>query len=410
MRARIAWAALAFCLAGCQLQDENPQWDPQQEYPSWAYDSPFYYRPSEDLPVADTLGASIPVYYTNSQRFFVKHSSGYQVPGVPRLGVWFSSDEGRSWQRAGFFGAEQTHFLFQAGSDGVYWIRFVGPGQGAVDAPPGTPHRIYVADAAAPQIELNVEPPPVTTDEKGNPIPRIYQVGEMVVVSWQVRDANLAESSVHLATTFAKFPDNVVWSKFPISLPAVGSMKVPIPPEAAGKNGHPGGGMRFRVEARDKPGNRNCGFSEILQVAAGTAPPRQVVVRPADPWELVVQTDGVPGDRPGWPDPGALVRGGSSRMLQWLPSGVDKHKHVVLEFSANNGRSWRTVAEGLQEAKPIKWTVPLVNSRICRLRILAIQGPEHKLMLAQSMPFTVHTAPAAIQMGPVEIPLEVPVE
>ena len=409
MRTTVCVFALVLVLTGCQVQDENPKWDPQQEYPSWAYDAPFYYRPSEDTPVAETIGAGIPVYYPSQRQYFVKHSSGYQVPGEPRMTVWFSDDQGQHWQRAGHFGVEQTHFLFQAGHDGPYWIRFVGAGQGMVEAPPGSPHRVYVVDTRGPEILLSVDPPPVTVDDKGRQVCRTYQVGEAVSVRWDVRDANLLEDSVHLATTFARFPDNVIWSKFPINLSASGQVKVPIPPEASGPEGK-GSGIRFRIQARDKAGNVGVSFSDVLQVAPAPTTTERVVVRPVEPWELVAQTEGVPGDRPGWPDRGALIRGGSSRILQWLPTGVDKHEHVALQFSANNGRSWRTVAEKLEEGRPVKWTVPQVNSRMCRLRILAIKGPEHKLMLAHSMPFTVHTAPPAVELGPKAIPVESPAD
>ena len=93
-------------------------------------------------------------------------------------------------------------------------------------------------------------------------------------------------------------------------------------------------------------------------------------------------------------------------MLKWLPDGAEKYQNVVLQFSANNGRSWRTVAENLQADKTIKWTVPQVNSKLCRLRVLAVKGPEHRLMLAMTQEFTVHTAPPDTILGPKEVPPE----
>ena len=404
MRAKIALTVAAVLLAGCELTDENPKWSPKQDYPSWAYDAPFYYRPSEDLPVAETIGSGIPVYYSSSMCFFAKHCHGYQVPGVPRMALWYSTNAGTDWQRAGYYGAEQTHFLFQAEADGPHWLRFVGPGQAVVQAPPGQPHRIYVVDTTPPQIELKVDPPPFETDDQGEKVPHIYAAGEKVVVSWQVRDVNLEPGSVRLATTFASFPDNVVWHKFPVKLKPSGQMRVPIPPEAAGRKGQRApGGIRFRVDARDKAGNLGYAFTGMLRVARAAGTTTQVVVRPVGPWDLVLQTEGVPGEKLGWPEPGALIRGGASRILQWLPDGADKYTQLALEFSANNGRSWRTVAEDLKPDKAVKWTVPQVNSKLCRLRIVGTKPPGAPTMLAQTQQFTVHTAPPDTIMGPKRI-------
>lgn len=401
MRAKIALTFVAVLLAGCELADENPKWSPSQDYPSWAYDAPFYHRPSEDLPVSETIGSGIPVYYSSNISFFVKHCHGYQVLGVPRMALWCSTNAGTDWQRAGYFGAEQTHFLFQAAGDGPHWLRFVGPGQGIVQSPPGQPHRIYVVDTTPPQIELEVDPPPFEKDEHGEKVPHIYGAGEEVVVSWQVRDANLDPDSMYLATTFATFPDNVVWQKFPVNLEPSGQMRVPIPAEAAGRPGQRApGGIRFRVEARDKAGNLGYAFTDILRVARAEGTTTEVELKPVGPADLISQTEGLPGDKLGWPEPGALIRGGTSRILNWLPAGAGKYGQLKLEFSANNARSWRTVAENIQPGKAVKWNVPQVNSRLCRLRIVGVRKPAEPMMLAQTQLFTVHTAPPDTDMGP----------
>ncbi len=405
MRIMTCVMILAMFIVGCEVQDENPNWDPRADYPSWTYDAPYYYRPSEDLPVREIVGAGIPVYYSDNNQFFVKHSTGYQIPGAPRLAIWYSNSAGENWDRAGYYGVEQTHFLFQAETDGPHWVRFVGPGQGVAAAAPGTPHRIYVVDTTRPAIAVSLTPPATEKDKHGNEVPHIYPVGTEVKVSWSVHDANLVTGSVRMATTFGTFPENVIWTRFPMNLKTTGEMNVPIPPEAAGRQGRCGGRMRIRIEAADKAGNVNYAFSDIMHVD-GPPLPEKKTVRQAGPWDMITQTEGPAGPRPGWPQPGTLIRGGTSRMLKWLPDGAEKHKNIVLQFSANNGRSWRTVAENLQAGKISKWTVPQVNSKLCRLRILAVKGPEHRLMLAKTQAFTVHTAPPDTILGPKEVPPE----
>ena len=161
--------------------------------------------------------------------------------------------------------------------------------------------------------------------------------------------------------------------------------------------------MRIRIEAADKAGNVNYIFSEILHVDGPPLPAKRPTVRPVRPWELVVMTEGVTNPKPGWPQPGAMIRGGTSRILHWLPTGIEKYKNVMLQFSANNGRSWRSVAENLQAGRTVKWSVPQVNSKICRLRILAVISEEHRLMLAKTQAFTVHTAPPDTIFGPKKV-------
>ena len=375
-------------LAGCMQVDENPKWNPKAEYPAWAYDAPQYYRPTEDLQVAETLGDGIPVYYTRSEYFFVRHPGGYQLTGESRVAVWCSTDQGRRWEKVGYYGVEQSHFLFKAEADGEHWIRFVGPGQGVTDVPPGMPHRIYAVDTRSPAIQVAVKPGPWKDRDKK--VPYIYRVGETVTLSWTVVDPYLAPRSIGVGTCFAKFPYNLVWNRIPGSLPPKYSIDVELPPEAARE-----GGIRFRVEAADKAGNAGVGLTDVLTVAS-QKPTSQPTTRPAGPFELVLQNEGAKETKPGWPMPGALLRGGAVRILDWLPEQAAKYDTLELEFSPNNGQMWQTVATGLKVGRPARWTVPMVTSKNCLLRIVAITRGEpgkepQKFLLAQTQRFTVDT-------------------
>lgn len=387
-------------VSGCTQVDENPHWNPQAHYPPWAYDAPFYYRPSEDMKVVEmieTAAGPIPVYYARTEYFFIKHPGGYQVSGEPRVAIWSSLDKGKTWDRVGYYGVEQAYFRYLPEADGQHWIRFVGPGQGVTEVPPGMPHRIYVVDRQPPQVVLTVEPSVWQDREKK--IPRIFKVGETVTLNWSVVDENLADGSIKLGTCFAKFPHNLVWSRFPKALPPSGSMQVEIPPEAVRD-----GGLRFRMEAEDKPGNIGMGLTEILHVEGQAGDLAGPLAKPAGQFEPVHQTQGTPEGKDGWPNTAALWRGGTSRVLNWIPKTVADYKVARLEFSANDGRSWLMVATGLRPNQSVRWTVPMVTSKMCRLRIVGLSDKGEEFMLATSPKFTVDTVMPETEMGPTLIP------
>lgn len=406
MRA-ISWIiAVLVLLAGCTQVDENPKFNPPAELPPWAYDAPFYYQPPQDLPALETVGDGIGVYFTRDQSFFVRHPGGCQVNGVPRVGVYYSLDAGQTWNKAGYFGVEQTHFNFLAKEEGRYWVRFVGPGQGVVECPPGAPHRIYLVDRKSPAIVLSVLPSPWVDEERG--IPRTYEVGQNVRLSWGVSDANLDPSSIRMGICFAEFPQNVLWSALPEVLAEADSIAVELPPEAARH-----GGIRFRLEARDRCGNIGLAVSEVLRVVGEakptTAPSTQPSVtlelppapatRPAPPPVAPPKAE----ERPGWPKVNQRLQRGSPQELRWLPEGAANYTKLELQFSSNDGLMWQTVATGLKPGQPVAWTVPDLTSKTCRLRIVGVteptDGDKVEVTLAMTQQFVVNNeapvAPAA---------------
>jgi len=387
---------LAAITAGCTQEDTNPHWNPRADLPSWTYDAPFYYRPSEDLKVIETVGQGIPVYYPRTKYFFIKHPGDCQVNGVPRVAVWASPENGTDWERAGFYGVEQSDFLFLAEREGTYWIRFVGPGQGVSKVPPGMPHRIYIADRTPPNVTVTVTPGPWEDDRQEKP--HIYKVGDTVRLDWVVSDANLDEKRIKLGTCFAKFPQNVVWDSYPEALSPVGSLEAEIPAEAAED-----GGLRFRIEARDKAGNVGMGLTEVLQIAGQVGTKLEVTA--AGPDDPIQQFQGTDTRQPGWPTATALLRGGSERVLKWMPEKAKDYTDLALEFSANNAQTWRVVASDLAPGKPVKWTVPRATSLNCRLRITAADKSGRRIMLAMTQQFVVDTPVPDTVFGPKAIPL-----
>ena len=354
----------AVAISGCQQVDENPKWNPRAEMPPWTYDAPLYYRPSEDLPITETVGDGIPVYYTNQNGFFIRHPGGCQLNGVPRVAVWDSNDEGTNWQRSGYFGVEQTHFLFRAEADGRYWIRFVGPGQGVTQCPPGMPHRIYIVDRMPPTIELSVDPPPWMDKEKKTP--RIYKPGQAVTIYWGVSDAYLTPGTIRLGTCFAGFPSNLTWASVPHALAESDSLTIEMPADAAKY-----GGIRFRVEATDKAGNIGVAMTDVLMVEGEKMPASKPVTTAAAGEKVVTRLD-VGSSKPGWPVHGDKLQGGQGRELNWLPKNAENYEKLELQFSSNDGLKWTTVATGVKSGQTTRWIVPNVTSSDCRIRVAAV--------------------------------------
>lgn len=494
---RVVWGILVAAVllpTGCTLRDENPDWSPGADYPPWAFDAPVYYRPTEELPVAETLEGGIEVYYTPRDFFFIRHPDGYQLDGEPRVAVWLSTDRGGHWRRAGYFGVEQTHFLLRGEGDGPHWIRFVGPGQGTPDVLPARPRRIYTVDRQPPKTTIRVSPAPWKDEDRT--APRRYEVGQVVTVSWDVSDANLRPGSVRIGMAKADAMGAVVWRWFNEPLPPVGTLRAPVPIEAARD-----GTMRFHLTAEDQAGNVGMAVTDVMHITAptavaqpaegapepssprqphtappsgqvpsnpspsqppnepgspipsrspGPAPPGPDAATPAGPGARSAvkapRRDGVPGasretdgtwlgltsapqlavweEGPGagedrartadgrailpilgrfetldrrpparldWPQRGGLLRGRTLRVLRWMPARAARHDAVDLLFSATDGRTWWTLAEGVEPGRPIHWFVPPVSSRHCRLKLAARDERGRSIPLAVSEPFQVHT-------------------
>ncbi len=252
-------------LLGCTSPDENPSWNPPEQYPPPFYDRDFYLAPMVELEPTEKVGNNIPIYYSRDELVFIKHPDGQQPASPPRMGLFYSNNGGTVWNKAGYYGLQQTHFEFHAPQDDRYWIRFVGPGQGTAEVPPGQPHRVYVVDTHAPKINMTVSPSPWLDEDRK--VPRQFHVGQEVVLHWTVDDKHLIKDSVQLATCYAQFPHNLVWSEFGEQMGPVGAVRVMIPPEAAHQ-----AGLRFRIIAKDKAGNIGIALSEILPVTAEPLP------------------------------------------------------------------------------------------------------------------------------------------
>jgi len=294
VRFALAGSLLAILLGGCsdcclckspeeqkqqrKKKTHQPAFDPAEQYPAWAYDAPFYYRPATELgDVGETIPPRIPggatQYYVRTQTVQLPRPVKLTTTAptmtelgprtvvadlAPRIGVFWTDSGGQEWSRAGYFGISQTHFGFPTENDGAYGFRFVGPGIPAAKCTPPRPHVIYHVDTAAPDVVVYVEP------NKPD-----YYVNESITVHWTASDTNLADAPTSISTCWEFDEDeDCEWVPVIYNQAAEGSMAFLVPPHAAGRR------FKIRADARDRAGNLGAGLSVPL-IVVETSPASQ---------------------------------------------------------------------------------------------------------------------------------------
>lgn len=389
-----ACVCLAWTTAGCIIPPaEDFEWLAQPERPAWASQTAAR-QPAGMMP-ADALGNDIGIFYVSERPIMVAHPSGHQPNTTPRVMVHVSTDQGKTYRRAGVYDVAQEFLPVQAGADGEYWVRFTGPGPAVPQSPLPRPHRVYFLDTQPPAVTLSVTSRPNETLDE----PAVYQTGEYVEVRWRITDANLQADAITLATAFDGAAEPMQWTKLPARLDPVGIARIEIPAEAAGRM------MLVRVSGADKAGNEGAAQSDPLAVAGEAvvlpATPRAPVVTVEEPMPPVVAVEPrtplvIEG---GWPIAGSTLPGGSQQVLVDLPTALEDYPLVVLQFSADGGQTWTTLADAFLATYPIPWTVPQVDSKTCKIRLVSLtdRGDGQRqpdVTLRESETFAVAPTPA----------------
>ncbi len=281
-RNRVASTAVILSLLicgyiGCNDNHKRMTYDPAEQFPEWAYDAPFYYRPASEKGdighEQPPAGPGCPThYYTKDRILYLPRPAVGPVTSrpdrtvekrfssselAPRIGVYVTDCGGEVWKRAGYFGQCQTHFVYNTENDGSYGFRFAGPGIPPARTVPPVPMVVYHVDTTVPSVVVYIEP-----DQER------YHISEQVTLRWTVSDMNLMEKSVSIAVSWE--PNDLCepqWSVINKELEAEGAMAFVIPPHIQGK------ALKIRAEARDRAGNLGVSFSEPLIVVDETAAP-----------------------------------------------------------------------------------------------------------------------------------------
>lgn len=94
-------------------------------------------------------------------------------------------------------------------------------------------------------------------------------------------------------------------------------------------------------------------------------------------------------DKSGWPAKAAAFTAGASRVMKFMPTEAKNYKTVKLQFTADNGKTWKTIIRKLSSSRPNIWRVPTANSKNCMLRMVAVDAQGGIVVLAKTPKFTV---------------------
>ncbi len=274
VRTLMACAALAALLGGCSGQGKKNgnsnrvYFDPANQYPEWAYDAPFYYRPAgERGKIGETVEPKVPGgpyhHYASERTIYLPRPNNIREPNLParttakdfapRIAVYWTQDGGHTWERHGYFGVGQSFYALLTENDGIYGFRLVGPGLPPAKCIPPRPQVVYHVDTTPPNVAVFVEP--------NQPL---YGVGDEITVHWLAMDENLVDRPVSLASCWEEdVPGQEdCCDAICCEQPAEGSMTFVIPPRAVGY------GIRIKGEAQDRAKNVGVGLSALLPVVA----------------------------------------------------------------------------------------------------------------------------------------------
>jgi hypothetical protein len=202
--------------------------------------------------------------YSRFLNFRIPFQAGPGEQRLKQLQLFFSNDQGRTWQPSAIAPPEQRHFRFTSERDGLYWFTVQTTDQEGRHYPPSL-------DGAQPSLKVIVDTqPPVITLHTLSP--RGGQVG----VAWEIRDDNPDTALPDALRLEYRTPSATAWTTVPRNAGATQAYWNPETNEA----------LEVRLRARDRAGNWGEAITFILPsspAAATSAGNVQGNVRDADP-------------------------------------------------------------------------------------------------------------------------------
>jgi len=228
--------------------------DPPNTYQEWAYDAPSYVKPPQELTPEPKVKSGDPLhYFTKEKVVMIRRPEGYTPEEMPRVAIWWTDNNGFHWNKAGYFGREQSFFPFEVEDDGDYGIRFVGPGQEPALHSLPLPERVYHVDTTLPEVTVAIEPEQTW-----------YHVGDKVTISWKAADYHLNEYPVRVGMLTDFTGDDQQAVELQRDLADEDSVTYTLRKDTLDHE------IRFRVDALDRAANLGTAISFALQVVADT--------------------------------------------------------------------------------------------------------------------------------------------
>jgi hypothetical protein len=202
------------------------------------------------------------VIYSRFQHFRIPFQAGPGEQRLKQLQLFFSTDQGRTWQQGAIAPPEQHHFRFISERDGLYWFTVQTLDQEGHYYPSNL-------ENAQPSLKVIVDTQPPIVTLQALP-PRGNQLG----VAWEIRDDNVDTALPDALKLEYRGAGGAAWLSIPRN---AGAAQVYWTPEA-------GGIVEVRLRARDRAGNwgeaiTTCGGSSV---GTGGAAPAALPDNPRD--------------------------------------------------------------------------------------------------------------------------------
>lgn len=166
-----------------------------------------------------------------------------------------------------------------------------------------------------------------------------WEIGTTQTIGWTATD-NVAVTAIQL-----EFSTNGGgnWTTLATDEPNDGQYAWLIPPQ-------PTTGLRVRVTARDAAGNVGIDASNANASLVDATPPELAITAPTagEQWEV-----------------------GDSRAITWTATDNVAVASIRIEFSANDGSSWTTIAPSAPNTGTFNWVVPSTPTTVARFRLTA---------------------------------------
>jgi hypothetical protein len=207
--------------------------------------------------VAQDAGSD--VIYSRFLHFRIPFQAGPGEQRLKQLQLFFSTDQGRTWQPSASAPPEQRHFRFISERDGLYWFAVQTTDREGRLYPP-------TMEGAQPSLKVIVDTQPPVVRLQALP-PRGGQVG----IAWEIRDDNL-DTALPDAMRLEYRAPGAAWMSVPRNAGATQAYWNP-------ETNQP---LEVRLRARDRAGNWGEGIITVGPAGQATATGSNVAATPRD--------------------------------------------------------------------------------------------------------------------------------